>query len=348
MGEPNPQAQHRDLPSLTGLRAVASIAVFVNHSDFFLGATSWTVGWSAIRPVGVCGLLLFFVLSGYLLGQPGTLRGGGRSYTARRIARIYPVYLPALALAVASMVRWGLGDQALRPWTLLQNLLLVQSWNPRGEAASISLPAWSLSVELLFYAVLPLTLNPFTRACRVRPALTLALVVAAALLGGEALRLSWVWPTFPPAYLPVFYLGTWAAVRGLAGLWSLAGAVVLASAAVLGYLCWANLALPGLAFLVLVATLARKDRAGRCLLGGVWQRTGAWSMPFFLLHLEVLDLLAIVVPEPARTVPGGLFLGGLVFAGSVLAAAAAHRFVEEPGRRWVMRLASGQRRAARA
>ena len=92
------------MPSLTGLRAVAALAVFVNHCGFFVEETSWNAAWSAVRPVGICGLLLFFVLSGYLRGQPGALRGGARAYALPRAGRIHPVYLLALLLSAASIV----------------------------------------------------------------------------------------------------------------------------------------------------------------------------------------------------------------------------------------------------
>ena len=63
-----------DMLSLTGLRCVAASAVFFAHISFALSETSLASALPWLESIGRTGVALFFVLSGYLLSQPGTLR----------------------------------------------------------------------------------------------------------------------------------------------------------------------------------------------------------------------------------------------------------------------------------
>ncbi|WP_369132667.1 acyltransferase family protein [Modestobacter sp. I12A-02662] len=349
MPAPNPVARADDLPSLTGVRGIAAGAVFVDHLAYLLGATPLASGWSAVRGIGIDAVLLFFVLSGFLLARPAALRGGTPMFLVRRAARIYPVYLLALALGVVAVLLRNPASPLLDPGSLLANLLLVQSWDPAGSGVSISLPAWSLSIEALFYGALPFTLRPATRLFRRSPAWSLAALTALAVLGGEALRQDWVWATFPPAYLPVFYLGVHAAVTGSPGLRSVPAAVALALASAAGYLAFSNLAAPALGFLVLVSSLAARDRRGDPVLAGRgWQRAGVWSFAFFLVHIPVLQAMGALLPERPGTVVAGLGWSAVAFGLSWVLAAVVYRLVEEPGRRAVLRRTAPRRAPAPA
>ncbi|NEK57227.1 acyltransferase [Geodermatophilus sabuli] len=330
------RTQH--LPSLTGLRGIAAGAVFVDHLGWMLGATPLGAGWTALRGIGINAVLLFFVLSGFLLARPAALRDGATAFLTRRAARIYPVYALALVLAIGALVLADPDSPLLAPGSLLSNGLLLQSWDVGASGASISMPAWSLSVEVLFYATLPFTLRPVARLFRGTPRWSLAGLTALALLGGEALRHDWVWATCPPAYLPVFYLGVHAAVTSSPGVRSVPVGVLVAVASVAGYSAVPNLALPALGFMVLVSTLAARDRRGAPVLAGpAWQRVGVWSFAFFLIHMPVLQAVGALLPERPTTGVAGLAASTLAFLVSWALAAAVYRLLEEPGRRAVLR-----------
>jgi peptidoglycan/LPS O-acetylase OafA/YrhL len=132
-------------------------------------------------------VIVFFVLSGYLVGgevlrsmAQGTF--DWRVYLVRRAARLYLVYLAALALGLILDnigVRWfnasGLYsghlripvmnfavDERLGPTTLLGNLIFLQriAVPPFGSNE----PLWSLTYEVWYYLLWPLLLWPFCAA----------------------------------------------------------------------------------------------------------------------------------------------------------------------------------------
>ncbi|NUY80985.1 acyltransferase [Flavobacterium sp. MAH-1] len=102
------------------------------------------------------GVSYFFILSGFVMivayGNKGPVSFA--DYLRNRLARIYPVYLLALFLTFGIELlknKVVIGNYVL-------NLLMLQSWVP-AKALTTNGPGWSLSVELFFYALLPLLMN---------------------------------------------------------------------------------------------------------------------------------------------------------------------------------------------
>jgi peptidoglycan/LPS O-acetylase OafA/YrhL len=118
---------------LDGLRAVAAGMVFAHH----LGPTMF--GASAGTGLDV-GVMVFFVLSGYVLYRPFARNGVDLgSYLVRRVARIWPAYLLA-AFGIAIF---------LQPAFLATPLSIVtMDHTPLGVV-------WTLKYELGFYCALP-------------------------------------------------------------------------------------------------------------------------------------------------------------------------------------------------
>jgi hypothetical protein len=81
------------------LRAGAALTVFVHHANLYeldAGAFSWFR-----RDIGHSAVVVFFVLSGYvIMGTLGEQRSA-RDYVVKRAARIYSVVVPALLLTYA-------------------------------------------------------------------------------------------------------------------------------------------------------------------------------------------------------------------------------------------------------
>jgi peptidoglycan/LPS O-acetylase OafA/YrhL len=104
----------------------------------------------------------FFVLSGFILaftyaGAPGPI--DRRRFWVARFARIYPVYVLAIVVALPRWMASGrFAQEGHAPLviasTLIVVLLLVQSWN-WSIANAVNGPAWSLSAEAFFYAIFP-------------------------------------------------------------------------------------------------------------------------------------------------------------------------------------------------
>jgi peptidoglycan/LPS O-acetylase OafA/YrhL len=148
-----------NLPSLTGVRFIAALIVIIQHYTFrddlfpewlFLGYESVT---------------FFFVLSGFILTynyapiDPNKhLDVSSKFFITARVARLIPAYLLALLLAMPlylhSLVKGSISiEQFLIGAALV--LAFLQAWVP-DFALYWNPPAWSLSVELLFYLTFPI------------------------------------------------------------------------------------------------------------------------------------------------------------------------------------------------
>ena len=147
------------VPELDAVRAIAVLGVLAGHA-YLLGGTapphtSRAPGDMLINAGGQ-GIWLFFALSGYLIAGPFVralargepLPGTGR-YALRRAARILPAYwiaLAALLVVVPVSLDW---------WQLPLHGALLHNLVP-GEGQAVFFVAWTLGIEALFYAFVPL------------------------------------------------------------------------------------------------------------------------------------------------------------------------------------------------
>ncbi|MDQ3723409.1 MAG: acyltransferase, partial [Actinomycetota bacterium] len=219
----------RRLASLDGLRGLAALAIFVFHGWLYtMPAPSATnrssVGDYAVHELRL-GVVLFFVLSGFLLSRPwfaAALEGSrpphlGR-YVRTRAARILPAYYVALGGSI--LLLWGLeGTPGLRlpPADELPLFFVFgQNFSP-GSVMKLNPPMWTLAVEVGFYALLPaigwlaLRVAPRRRSLALIPLALIAVgVVYNWSIAGQGLSM-----TFSKqlaAMLPYFALGMLAAL----------------------------------------------------------------------------------------------------------------------------------------
>lgn len=147
------------LPALTGLRFFAAFAVLLFH----YGATfAEHAGIAAPLARGLhngyLGVSLFFVLSGFILTYTHQRDTLNRRFLAdfymARFARVYPVYLLALLIAIPVLVA------PLTARDVAAVLAMLQSWTPpRSNSGYLwVMQAWTLSVELFFYVLFPAVL----------------------------------------------------------------------------------------------------------------------------------------------------------------------------------------------
>ncbi len=140
-------------PALDGIRGLSIFLVLVGHvGQWRLGAV-WTESFAAL------GVVLFFVLSGFLItdGLVRTHRQTGtidlRAFYIRRFLRLGPAFvffLAALAMGIAS------GWVTDVPWYgLASSVLYLRNIFGRGDTDA---HLWSLSTEEQFYAFWPLLL----------------------------------------------------------------------------------------------------------------------------------------------------------------------------------------------
>lgn len=366
-----PGAPPRRLDSLTGLRWWAAFGVFLHHMTNIAPLPA-----HSLLALGAQGVTFFFVLSGFVLtwsARPGV---PAPTFWWRRFARVWPLHLVALAVAVpvfhspdpdpamAWVKPFSLGVLAL-------SVLLVQGWaTSPGILFSGNPAAWTLSCEAFFYALHPALNRPLRRATSgvalllagvvvvgaavfyllraEAPALHLDLVPQPVLrlwefvLGmalGRALRSGWR-PWLPPA------VGYGLLALGAAAIWwvprfgaHLNGAdrFVRVVPVLIGVLC----------AVVIVSAVGHELRGGRSHLSSApMVRLGEWSYAFYLLHATGIYLARGIAGGPAETSWANLAWHVPFLVVSVLAAALAHHLVEKPLERRLRN--AWDRRAARA
>ena len=350
---------------LTSLRFLPAAWVVLHHYGEALGGDG-PIGRILAR--GATGVSLFFVLSGFILAinyPSGKLKA--RSFLAARVARIYPLYLFGLVLALpfffhGLLYRMSFLDACRETvHQLVLCLLLVQAWLP--DRATLLNPAgWSLSAEMSFYlAFVPVLIWRPTSQLLDRTWVSVPLFWVV----GLSLTLTWVllhpgihpsvWLTgdlawsahflsfHPLMRIPEFLLGV------ALGRWHLSGGkiahpgalaafgfIVSSAMVLLGGEIWAIFlhntmaALPyGLLILGLAQCRGRMvDRLERPFL----ILLGESSYALYILHIPIHGWMQYVSGKIGiGTSSPGWFLA--YFAVSVIASIAAFRWIESPSRR---------------
>jgi peptidoglycan/LPS O-acetylase OafA/YrhL len=345
------------LPSLTGLRFAAAFGVFGLHAYSFVALTDPVArrGAQLLFDAGDLGVSFFFVLSGFVLTWSARPGRGPLRFWQGRVARIYPAYLVALALAVGSLYV----TQRVPPifWEPLgAAAVLLHGWYTQDFVyLGVNPVGWSLSCEMFFYLCFPL-LHALLR--RLGPAtlypIALALValtwampwIAEVVVVPEHER--WFVYVFPVTRMTEFTLGIVLARLVLLDAWRGPGLRVATAVFVANYLAVGWLpavtrdtaaVIVGTALLIPAAALADLRGERSPWRHPVLVHLGEVSYAFFLVHLtvivtatELLDLRGPWALWPALGIAAALLLVSYALA------YALHRWVEVPG----MRLLNGR------
>jgi peptidoglycan/LPS O-acetylase OafA/YrhL len=361
------------------LRIVAAIWVVLFHFRPWLEVSA--PGFrSALAPVlncGAQGVDLFFMLSGFVLTW-NYLDRMGESFNAKatlhflwlRLARVWPVYLVTLHLALAWIIFTlhvghlpsPVADQ-LNAVSYVRQVLLTQLWfQPFFDGSSWDGPAWSISAEWLAYllfGLLVLVIFRVARATRVRALLWLAVVASLPptllLLATGQFYTPWSWL---PRIIMQFTAGALAcaAVRKLrpsdrarrgAGYLSLAlGAGIVGILYVLDAHPVPKVSdssgLVDVLFVPLVVTLAiGVGSLPRLLSTRIMVYGGYISFSLYMVHELVHTAWNWSTAQFGIVLTPG-WSAKLIMVGvlgvAVVGAAALYHFVEEPARVWMRRM----------
>lgn len=133
----------RHIESLTGLRGLAVLMVFISHAS----NTGYLPGFLG-QGYGQLGVMLFFVLSGFLMAHlyldspPDKARV--RAFAWSRAARVLPLYVLVVLVSVAlTELEIGFRYEISAGWDLWRHLLLVTG----------DYELWTIPVEIQFYVV---------------------------------------------------------------------------------------------------------------------------------------------------------------------------------------------------
>lgn len=152
-----PPAGNPRFPLFDALRAIAALTVFLGHT--FLGVHSLATHRSLLIWAGLMayqGVGIFFLISGFLLYRPFLVaRRGGPPlrvlpYARRRFLRIVPAYWAALTIFIAAGFVSGV---TAHNWWIFYGFGQIYSSDTIRGGIGV---AWTLAVEVTFYAVLPL------------------------------------------------------------------------------------------------------------------------------------------------------------------------------------------------
>jgi peptidoglycan/LPS O-acetylase OafA/YrhL len=370
------------MPALTSLRFLAAAVVLLHH--FPPANPSWPL--AVVASQGHVGVTVFFVLSGFLITMRYSNALGGphgvtlNEYFRKRVARIVPLYWTVLGVSLAlSIGGLEFSSRTLPEWVLLQGYL------SRGIGDLAVPTSWTLTLEESFYVTAPL-LFLWLRRARAFGAWVLLACTLALLSGGLALghvvdpeRFQFLGSaeelfrhTFFGRFVD-FALGVWG------GRLFLSGRVTQAWARPRGHLAAAA---AGVAGVVLVFA----GQAGMTLAGGLDSPRWVFAWPFNLIvgvgslvlilsltsslsplsrllgaaplvylgrvsyALYVVQLTPLGKGVLYRLIPSGTpGFGLLLYAGMTLISALLFELVEEPGRRFVMRVwPRGRERGSRA
>lgn len=355
------------MPALTSLRFFAAFYVVLFHAYPYVppdlpGAPPGLPvrAWHLFCSHGFSAVGFFFALSGFILAYnyPPSRLLSRRAFYRARFARIYPVYMLGLLLAMPFLAVHTLRDRSWGSAAVECTLAftLLQAWVPAYWHA-VNVPGWSLSVEAFFYAVYPLLLAPLTRAASSKPrALALLVALYALALLAPALG-TWVFQVgashrdvsapanllryAPPFALPEFAFGV---VLGhmrqqgfdsprltalLFGPALLVLVLVLASDAGPYMLLHNGLLLPALAIVIL--RCARGDDLPALLRHPWMQLLGEASYSLYVLHLLVWSYVKIVI-ERSGLDPGAAWVFPVYAAIALAASLVSYTSLEVPAR----------------
>lgn len=337
------------LPSLEGLRLVASVMVIALHYATYAEVRA--------EPLGLA-VDLFFVVSGIVIAMvyDGRMHGlaDWLGFMRKRVARLYPLHLATLGFYVAIGVLVWRGtvtpDNPAKydPDLILPNLAMVHAWSPAGRI-SFNYVSWSISAETFVYLTFPVSLWLVKRGFLAgllawAATLAAALAVSHALLGEWLVDLNWRFGILRAA--PSFLLGCWlwewrdrlaatAFARALARHGFLAAGLGFAAAALLWPQPYLLLAL---VYAVVVSAFLA-DLAGR----PTWAATpaladrGHLTYSLYMLHPVVATVvISVVFPRLFGRSPGELAAAILVSAVLTwIVAGLSYRWFETPLRRLI-------------
>ena len=288
------------LPALTGIRIFAAYYVVMLHTGAgYFGRNGAPPAVLRLLDKGYLAVSLFFILSGFILVYTYQGKISGTDSVLRfweaRFARIYPVYLLALALMFPFSRTLTLGQR----FTVFA---MVQTWMPwRPDLVGAwNFPAWSLSVEAFFYLTFPLIFIGLNRL-RVVGLRWIAGILLVLIVIGNLSQPVELWPVtaivflhyipLPVLRLPEFVVGMALGLAFLRGpRWRYSGIVsVCAFLAAILLLClplgaWVSIAV--VPFAILILSLAHQSGPlARILSTRILVLLGSASYAVYLLQL---------------------------------------------------------------
>lgn len=170
-----------DVPAIDGFRGLAVLWIVLGHCWNELGGTVPLDG-GPLRHIFVSsymGVDMLFVVSGFVLFLPAVVDGSLGdigAYARRRAARIVPAFW--VAIVISYVVSSAVDAKRVGPAAWISHALFLHTEAHHHEQIGwgVNGALWTMSVEVMFYAALPLVAGWYRR----RPFVGLALAFAGA------------------------------------------------------------------------------------------------------------------------------------------------------------------------
>lgn len=349
-----------EIRALTGVRGVAAVVIVIYHyGKFHLDRASGAAVWSV--PHGYIPVDMFFMLSGFVIGYvygDEHLWDSWQNYKAflfKRFARLYPAYIVIAALYALKMAAGLTGEETFARFDrfdVLGNLLLLTGWGL--NVYPLIGVSWASSAELGSYFAAPLlmmlTLQKDVRWWTVSVVVSLVGIYLIAHSGeGSAGHLDVVARN---SFLPLcravigFTLGL-ATLRYASHLDKLSAIaqdvlVVVLLALMIAIAVFTVDDLPiYLLFIPFIAVLSRDGRMAQALFGNrLVYHLGVISYSIYLLHPLFLTFAERSSRHLGNNLAAYVCCTLVAFAAIWLLSYLSYRFVEMPGRQFVLALLS--------
>lgn len=314
--------------SLDGLRGVAAYAVVASHFASMTGALQFP-----FNQAGRLGVMLFFILSGFLMGKLYLLRAFDASevggFFRKRVARVVPLYIFAVLVSFALVLAIGSAWPLFKidASNILDHLFFVKGTDV----------LWTVAAEVQFYVAFPLVWFLFRKTDAATTALGLILAIGLCVL---------FWDKSSPVFFrvaPFFLLGIMASMikversKAVDFLFLASAAAVCLSLpavkAAIGFpraSNWDSVMHMATIF-VLLLSAANSNLADRLLGNRFMAFFGTISYSVYVLHLPALRVL-----NAYGLLAYGTAVSVLVaLATTTLVAAASYYVIENPMRRLI-------------
>lgn len=360
----------RRIDSLTSLRMVAALAIFVHHciritEDNILQNPNM----HRISVELMAGVTFFFVLSGFIITYSfkSHLHKGSFDrfdFLFFRFARLYPTHLATLVLAALVYTNFGAFFSAQLVLPSIADIFLVQSWIPDfSYNFSFNGVAWSISDEIFFYASFCLlALFPMRTVSSIFVALLVVIIAASYFDHDPSRDTSWLFYVNPAFRIFDFIAGMLTyhiySSRRIAPSFTQATAFELLALLALVVTAWLRLSVipvlneirdisyvPAFCLIVLAFSL-NTGALSRLLQSPRLVLLGHASFSFYMIHQLVLNLTYRL--HPVHDMSSALIAFATAFLVCIIASIFIFRYFEQPANRvlrnfWLSKRKGGQR-----
>lgn len=169
---PSPEPTRTFLPYLEGMRGFFSLYIAVIHGCFYVLKLRPALPALPLVVTQLDVVVLFIVISGYVLGLPVAragqrFRGGLATFAQRRALRILPAYYAALVVSIPISLFFHASEGSpLELKALLKSIALhVVMLHDVSNRFIYTLdpPMWSIAIEVQIYLLFPFVLVPLAR-----------------------------------------------------------------------------------------------------------------------------------------------------------------------------------------